>query len=160
MFQNCNMAFAGMLHLLKFNFDKVIQLFILFCLHLIGSIFNVFGNPLGSLWTSLSFHLTCSVFKMFEMNINSLQEIMVFSIWQISPKKSNFAHFSNLTNQLFWTSWFPHVKLDHVIFLYQHGSWPIDWPICSIVNLGENKLWWPFLCNHIILFSWVVGFQV
>jgi hypothetical protein len=146
-----------MLHLLKFNFDNVIQLFIMFCLHLIGPIFNVFGNPLGSHWTTLSFHLTCSVFKMFEMNIIHYKKSWSFQFDKL-VKKVKICTFSNLTNQLFWTSWFPHVKLDHVVFLYQHGSWPIDWPICAIVNLGENKLWWPFSCNQIILFSWVVPF--
>jgi hypothetical protein len=55
MFPNCNVAFVGMLLLLKFHFDKVIQLFVLFCLHLIGSNFNVFGNPLWSLWKTFHF---------------------------------------------------------------------------------------------------------
>jgi hypothetical protein len=98
----------------------------MFCLHLIGSIFNVFGNPLGSLWTTLSFHLSCSVFKMFEMNINSLQEILIFSIWQISQQSQNLHifqtwptnyfeqvdfHMSNLT---MW-SFFTNIDVDQLI---------------------------------------------
>ncbi len=126
MFQNCNMAFVGMLHLLKFNFGKVIQLFILFRLHLVDSIFNVFGNPLGSLWTTLSFHLTCSMSKMFEMNINPLQEILVFSVWQINQKSQNLHIFQTWPTNYFeqvdfhvWNltvwSFFTNIKVDQLI---------------------------------------------
>jgi hypothetical protein len=157
MFQNCNITFVGMLHLLKFNFDKVIQLFIMFCLHLIGSIFNLLDNPLGSFWTTLSFHLTCSMFKMFEMNKNSLQEIFVFSIWQISQKSQNLHFF----------------KLDQPIILNKLIStcqtWPcgLSLPTSKLTNwlanlcnwqFGWKQTRWPFSCNHIILFSWVMCF--
>jgi hypothetical protein len=119
-------SMVGMLHLLKSNFDKVIQLFILFCLHLIGSIFNVFGNPLGSLWTTLSFHLTCSMFKMFEININLLQEILVFSIWQISQRSQNLPKFQTWATNYFeqvdfhmsnlsMSSFFTNMEVDQLI---------------------------------------------
>jgi hypothetical protein len=126
-----NMAFVGMLHLLKFNFDNVIQLFIMFCLHLIGPIFNVFGNPLGSHWTTLSFHLTCSVFKMFEMNI-------------IHYKKSWSFQFDKLVKKVKICTFF---KLNQPIILNKLISTCQTWPCGLSLPTWKLTNWLANLCN-------------